>query len=158
MDDQGASYEVGELDSVRIEKAVGVALVAKKGEQVAGVLGMWKTGRIVMISCSIKGEGAVSCFMDVHSVELTVGRDVIVGQPVYFRFDHNAAKRHRIEVCDAVEQGILGIPHDFGICAGIRTLFHRAVSCLLYKIVIAYAVLHRRCWIIPRTVLIKGLG
>ena len=119
MDDQGAVYDFRKLEAVGIENTVGVSFVAKKGKQVSGMFRVRQPGRIIVISGFVKRKRAVACFMDVHSVELAVGRNIFVRQTVYFRFDQYTAKGNRIEICDSVKGRIVGIAGNLCVSAGI---------------------------------------
>lgn len=120
MDDQAALQDIFQLEAVGIEYTVSISSIAQEREQVAGMFGMGQFSRVVVLAGLVEGKGTIACLMDVHSVELAVGRYVFVGQAVYFRLNQHAAKRDGIEISHAVQKGIVCISYNFGISLWIR--------------------------------------
>lgn len=91
VDDQRTADDLRQFKAVGIKSAVGVAPVTEKRGQVAGMLRMRQPAGIVVRAGLIKGKRAVARFVNVHGVELTVGRSIFVRQVKDLRFDQNTA-------------------------------------------------------------------
>lgn len=91
VDDQSSADDLRQFKSVGIKGAVSVAPVTEKRGQVAGMLRMRQSAGVVVRTGLIKGKRAVACFVNVHGVELTVGRSVLIRQVEDLRFDQDTA-------------------------------------------------------------------
>ena len=91
VDDQSSADDLRQFKSVGIKGAVSVAPVTEKRGQVAGMLRMRQSAGIVVRAGLIKGKRTVARFVNVHGVELTVGRGIFVRQVKDLRFDQDTA-------------------------------------------------------------------
>lgn len=135
VNDQRAADDFRQFDPVGIEDAVSIAFAAEKRRQIAGMIGVRQSAGIVMGPGLIKRKGAVTCFVDMQAVELTVGRNVFVGQPVNFYFDQYAAFRNLIKIRRSMQRGVIGAAGNLRISAWIG--YHNGFPVLIehyYKI------------------------
>lgn len=125
VDNQGTADNFGQFKPVRIEGAISVTFVAKKRRHVSGMFRVRHTVWIIVVSGFLKRKGAVSGFVDMHTIKLAVGRHIFVRQAMDFRFDPYTACRNAVEIGFPMQRGIIGISGDFCECAGIRIVSHK---------------------------------
>lgn len=91
VNDQRASDDFRQLKPIGIYDTVSAAFAAQKRRQVTGMVGMREIAGIIVTPRFIKRKSAISCLMDMHAIELAVGRHLLVRQTGNFRFDQYAA-------------------------------------------------------------------
>ena len=122
VNNQGTADDFRQFKPIGIKGAIGVALVAEKGRQIAGMVRMRQSAGVIVHSGLIEGKRAVSRFVNVHTIELAVGGGVFIWQAIDFRLDQHAAGRNRIETGGSVQGRVISVAGD--LCVSVWVEFH----------------------------------
>lgn len=124
MDDEGTAEDIGKLEPFGVEYGIGIAVIAQKRRQISRMLRVGQMIWVIVIAGLIKRQGAVTVFMDMQGIELTAILHGLIGKPVNFHFDQDAAEGNRIEVRDTLKDRMIRIAGQPGIGCGIGIFFH----------------------------------
>ena len=114
VDDDGSSQNLINGEAFVIKRGPCIAPVGKKGKEIAGMVRMGLTVRIIMISGVGKIIGAVPVFMDMHGVKGGSRPAAPIRKPENFRFHKYAVIRGIIKFYKAADLCRLSVSCDPG--------------------------------------------
>ena len=115
VNDQRTANDFRHLKPIGIYDTVSVAFVSQKRRQITGMFRMRQTAGVIVAPRFIKRKRTIPCLVDMHAIELGVGRHLLVWQTGNFRFDQYAARGDRIKICDSMQGRIIGIAGNFSV-------------------------------------------
>lgn len=115
VNDQRAANDFRQLKPIGIYDTVSVAYAAQKRRQITGMVRMRHAAGIIMGPRFIKRKRAVPCLVDMHTIELGIGRHLLIWQTGNFRFDQYAAGGGRIKIGDSMQGRMIGIAGNFSV-------------------------------------------
>ena len=115
VNDQRAANDFRQFKSIGIYDTVSVAFAAQKRRQITGMVRMRQIDGVIVTPRLIKRKGTVPCLVDMHTIELAIGRHLLVWKTVNFRFDQYTAGGDRIKIGDSMQGRMIGIAGNFSV-------------------------------------------
>ena len=106
MYDKGPPKNVFDKETFVIKYSICITLVAQQGRQIPGMLRMGHVSRIVVTAGLIKGPGAVSVLVNMHTVKVGGSWSVNIGKPEDLGLYENSAVSGLVKFYRACKPGI----------------------------------------------------
>ena len=141
MDDYRAAYDILDREALIVKGSPGVALIAKEGRQIPGMVGMRGGRGVIVVSGSCKVLAAISILVDVQGIKIAGAGLRYIGKAEDFRFHQDAAVGRLVKLDQAAEpRGLAAAPdpcHGLGVVLGEQIYKSKTGCDILHKVLTA---------------------